>query len=197
MPEILLIRHSKTEGNLLGRYIGTTDEPLCEKGVELLKQKKYPTADSLYVSPMKRCIETAKRIYPGMPCEIIADFRECSFGEFENKNYKELDGNPAYQAWIDSQGTIPFPGGESQEVFRSRCCHAFQNTVNDIISKKVSRAAIVIHGGTIMSIMEAFAVPKRAFYDWQVKNAQGFLVALDEAVWREEKKIRVVEKIGV
>ena len=35
-----LIRHSITYGNTLGRYIGTTDEPLCQEGVELL-QKKY------------------------------------------------------------------------------------------------------------------------------------------------------------
>ena len=195
MPEILLIRHSKTEGNLLGRYIGTTDEPLCEKGIDLLMQKTYPFVDHIYTSPMKRCIETAERIYPGQPYKIIADFRECSFGEFENKNYKELDGNPAYQAWIDSQGTLPFPGGESQETFRSRCCLAFQNTVDDILSTKIKRAAVVVHGGTIMSIMEAFAVPQKAFYDWQVKNAQGFLVTVDEAEWKQHQEIRVVERI--
>ncbi|MHA9739898.1 histidine phosphatase family protein [Robinsoniella peoriensis] len=195
MPEIVLIRHSKTEGNLLGRYIGTTDEPLCEKGIQLLKQKKYPYVDRIYVSPMKRCIETAERIYPGLPCEIITDFRECSFGEFENKNYKELDGNPAYQAWIDSQGTLPFPGGESQETFRSRCRLAFQDTVDHIMANKISRAAVVVHGGTIMSIMEAFAVPKKAFYDWQVKNARGFLVTVNEADWRQRQEIRVMESI--
>lgn len=195
MPELLLIRHSKTEGNLLGRYIGTTDEPLCEKGIELLMQKKYSSVDRIYVSPMKRCIETAERIYPGQPYEIIDDFRECSFGEFENKNYKELDGNPAYQAWIDSQGTLPFPGGESQDMFRSRCRLAFQDTVDDILTKKIGRAAIVVHGGTIMSIMEAFAVPKKAFYDWQVKNARGFLVMVNEADWRQRQEIRVMENI--
>lgn len=195
MPELLLIRHSKTEGNLLGRYIGTTDEPLCEKGIELLMQKKYPSVDRIYVSPMKRCIETAESIYPGQSYEIIDDLRECSFGEFENKNYKELDGNPAYQAWIDSQGTLPFPGGESQDMFRSRCRLAFQDTVDDILTKKIGRAAIVVHGGTIMSIMEAFAVPKKAFYDWQVKNARGFLVMVNEADWRQRQEIRVMENI--
>lgn len=158
-------------------------------------QKKYPSVDRIYASPMKRCIETAEKIYPGQPYEIIDDFRECSFGEFENKNYKELDGNPAYQAWIDSQGTLPFPGGESQDMFRSRCRLAFQDTVDDILTKKIGRAAIVVHGGTIMSIMEAFAVPKKAFYDWQVKNARGFLVMVNEADWRQRQEIRVMESI--
>ena len=52
---VILIRHSKTAGNLLGRYIGTTDESLCPEGIALLKQKTYPLAEALYVSPMKRC----------------------------------------------------------------------------------------------------------------------------------------------
>ena len=37
MLKILLIRHSMTAGNKLGRYIGArTDEPLCEEGIHLL-----------------------------------------------------------------------------------------------------------------------------------------------------------------
>lgn len=37
MKELYLIRHGKTYGNTLGRYIGTTDEPLCEEGREALQ----------------------------------------------------------------------------------------------------------------------------------------------------------------
>lgn len=47
---VVLIRHSKTGGNLKGRYIGTTDEPLCEEGIRLLEGKTYPTAELVYVS---------------------------------------------------------------------------------------------------------------------------------------------------
>lgn len=49
---------------------------------------------------------------------IIEELSECDFGEFENKNYKELSGNQDYQRWIDSNGTLPFPGGESREAFK-------------------------------------------------------------------------------
>ncbi len=35
--ELYLIRHGKTYGNTLGRYIGTTDEELCEEGREALE----------------------------------------------------------------------------------------------------------------------------------------------------------------
>lgn len=47
---VVLIRHSKTAGNLKGRYIGTTDEPLCEEGIRLLEGKNYPAAELVYVS---------------------------------------------------------------------------------------------------------------------------------------------------
>ena len=53
---VVLIRHSKTAGNLKGRYIGTTDEPLCEEGREALQAifeaGLYPMPDVLYGSNM-------------------------------------------------------------------------------------------------------------------------------------------------
>ena len=125
MKELYLIRHGKTYGNTLGRYIGTTDEPLCEEGREALQAifeaGLYPMPDVLYGSPLKRCRETASLIYPTLTQREEPLLRECDFGDFENKNYLELNGNPDYQAWVDSGGTLPFPGGESREAFQERC----------------------------------------------------------------------------
>lgn len=125
MAELILIRHGKTAGNLLGRYIGSrTDEPLCDEGREGLAGKQLPEVERLYVSPMKRCVETAEILWPGFDrkkMQKVTDLRECDFGDFENKNYKELSGNGDYQAWIDSNGTLPFPNGESMDAFKSRC----------------------------------------------------------------------------
>ncbi len=61
---IFLIRHGLTAGNLKKRYIGRTDESLCEAGrSKLLKiNRNYPIAQKIFVSPMKRCKETAKLI---------------------------------------------------------------------------------------------------------------------------------------
>ena len=64
-----LIRHGLTEGNLLGQYLGSgTDSPLCQEGVDRLVELRekfvYPKVDKLYVSPMKRTVETAEIIFP-------------------------------------------------------------------------------------------------------------------------------------
>ena len=66
MVKILLIRHSMTAGNKLGRYIGArTDEPLCEEGIRLLENFSYPPVQRVFVSPMRRCRETAEILFPG------------------------------------------------------------------------------------------------------------------------------------
>ena len=79
-----------TEGNSHQRYIGVTDEPLCEEGRKLLEKFTYPAVQALFVSPLKRCRETASILFPKGEQRIVPLLAECDFGEFENKNYKEL-----------------------------------------------------------------------------------------------------------
>ena len=163
---LYFIRHGQTAGNAQGRYVGATDEPLCDQGVRQLGKAAYPAVDLVWVSPMKRCLETAELIAPGARLLTVNDFRECDFGEFEYKNYAELNGQADYQAWIDSGGTLPFPGGESREEFSARCAGAFEALME---KADFSRdAALVVHGGTIMAILEKFGWPRRDYYDYQL-----------------------------
>lgn len=181
----ILIRHGKTRGNLEGRYIGCrSDENLCTEGIEELKQGTYPAAGKVYTSPMRRCLETAELLYPGIPAEEVPDFRECDFGEFEGKNYAELNGREDYQAWIDSGGELPFPGGESRAEFAARCLEAFE-----AIRKKAPQedCALVVHGGTVMAIMEQYAMPRKPFYDYQVPNGCGFILE-EDGTWTQIRR---------
>lgn len=172
--KMVLIRHGKTSGNLQGRYIGCrTDESLCALGIEELKQRSYPAVSRVVVSPMKRCLETAAILYPHLTPEVIDDFRECDFGAFENLHYAQLNGREDYQRWIDSGGELPFPGGESRSAFALRCVRAFDGLHPD------TDCALIVHGGTIMAIMEAYATPKGHFYDFQVKNGLGYILRED------------------
>jgi broad specificity phosphatase PhoE len=78
---------------------------------------KTASVDTVVSSPMKRCVQTAEIYFPGQEPVIQEKLRESDFGLFENKNYEELKDEPEYQKWLDSGGTIPFPGGESHEAF--------------------------------------------------------------------------------
>lgn len=175
-----------------------TDEPLCQEGIDLLAGRKYPKVQAVYASPMRRCVETAELIWPEHAGHIILEpeLRECDFGAFENKNYEELNGNPDYQAWIDSGGTLPFPGGESMKIFKRRCQGAFVRLVENVKKLEAQsisgagseggvqklhvaepfRAAVVVHGGTIMAILEKYGFPKKDYFDYQVKNGCGYLL---------------------
>ena len=178
--EVLLIRHGKTKGNLESRYVGRTDEPILQNSIEELSEKDYGgfRPDLVYSSRMLRCVQTAESIFSDEKICIWNGFEETDFGEFEYKNYEELNGHPAYQAWIDSGGRLKFPGGESGVDFRKRCCAAFLSCIKDAKEKNAEKMAVVVHGGTIMSIMEAFGKPRKDFYDWQPKNGGGFLTKL-------------------
>ena len=197
--KLLLIRHGATPGNLEKRYVGRTDESLTQESLETLGKeakkirKLAGKPAAIITSPMKRCLETAETLfpehdYPQVPRVRVEDLSECDFGEFENKNYKELSGNQDYQRWIDSNGTLPFPGGESREEFKRRSLTGFQKAVTQCIRNNTKTAALVIHGGTIMNIMEEYADRPRAFYEWHVKNGGGYLAELEPALWQKGRR---------
>ena len=191
--KIVFIRHGMTEGNKEKRYIGRTDEELCAEGIKNLidninsNKNFYPKADIIFSSPMKRCMQTSEIIYPDKRCVIVNEFKEIDFGDFEGKNYRELNGNIEYQKWIDSGGRITFPNGESRRNFSLRCRKGFIKSLSiceECIQKQsdgfVKReadfiAVFVVHGGTIMSIMECFEKERLDYYSYQCDNGHGFI----------------------
>lgn len=178
--ELTLIRHGRTVSNGEGRYLGRTEEDLSDEGKNTLKQTKdsYPDADFLFASPMRRCIQTAEILYPGRPVYPVAEFREMDFGAFEGKNYQDLKEDVRYQAWIDSNGTLPFPKGESREAFIKRCQKGFAFMLKQIEHAQMGRrprVSAVVHGGTIMALMDSYADEEgKGYFDYQCKNGGGY-----------------------
>ena len=144
--ELYLIRHGATKANREHRYLGRTEEPLSKEGREALKafqrQGLYPdpaSLQALFVSPMERCRETAELLFGDCEKHVIPEFREMDFGLFEGKNYQDLQGNAQYQAWIDSNGTLPFPEGESREDFITRCRSGFEEMLRMVTAEVIGR----------------------------------------------------------
>ncbi|MCD8076417.1 MAG: cobalt-precorrin-5B (C(1))-methyltransferase CbiD [Lachnospiraceae bacterium] len=185
--ELYLIRHGSTAGNLEHRYVGTTDEPLTEEALRKLEECRdfYPRPELVFASPLKRCVQTAKALYPEKEVRLLPGLAECGFGEFEYKNYEELKGDARYQAWIDSGGTTAFPGGEKRSDFIERCCGAFLEGCAEAQRAEAKSAAFVVHGGTIMAILDRFSRPHRDYFAWQVKNAEGFSCDMESGTGNE------------
>lgn len=182
--QLILIRHGETASNKEHSYLGKTDEALSRAGVEALKQakkeQKYPDVQEVFTSPMKRCTMTADILYPDQKAQVIAAWEEMDFGDFEGKNYQDLQDDERYQKWIDSNGTLPFPNGESREVFQERCKQGFLE-MYDRKDKESKSVALIVHGGTIMSLLSTFG--GGSYFDYQTGNGQGYLALLEK---REE-----------
>lgn len=170
---LLLLRHGQTAGNALGRYIGKTDEGLSPAGRAQVKALKAPPVQRVYASPLGRCLETARLLYPLLPPVAVEGLRECDFGDFENKSCRDLQGDPRYQRWIDSGGTLPFPGGESRAAFIRRTVDAF------LALDLRGDVAVIAHGGTWMAVLSSLAAPRGDYFDYQVPCAGGFLCRWD------------------
>lgn len=176
----VLIRHGATKANKEHRYLGKTDEPLSKAGeMELVEYKKmqlFPKLDFLFTSPMKRCIQTAEILYPGLQPVQIKEWEEMDFGAFEGKNYMELQGDERYQAWIDSNGTLPFPEGESREEFMTRCDKGFLEMIENVKQRKEEghkTIGMIVHGGTIMALLSRYG--RGDYFDYQVANGKGYV----------------------
>ena len=105
-------------------------------------------------------------------------------GSFDRvADYLELSGDAEYQHFIDTLGREGFPGGETTEAFKARTVEAFQEVWKEISSQTeqgIDRTLVfVVHGGTIMAVMEAFSEEKKSYYDWQVGNGEGVLGKMD------------------
>ena len=187
--EVLLLRHGQTQGNLEKRYIGKTDEPLLLDDTESmrkisalqkrLEQEVIAGSQKLFVSPMLRCRQTAELLFPGQEQVVIDKLREMDFGRFEAKNYMELSADPAYQAWIDSDGRLPFPEGEDRECFIKRTMEGFRQMTEQAWRENCGQIVAVVHGGSIMAILSclmqddyfAYQVPNLAGYAFQYEGA--------------------------
>lgn len=193
--EVFFIRHAQTLGNIEHRYIGRTDEPLSNAGIASFCDLAYPAVNQIFTSPMLRCLQTAKILYPMMEPTIVPDFREYDFGDFERKNYEELKNQAEYRAWIASAGTQTPPNGESMTVFKRRSCDAFIQVIEQAFANKLARIACIIHGGTIMAILEHFAVPAKPFYHWQIKNLECLKADVSQTCWKNQREINHVNHI--
>ncbi len=192
---IHLIRNATTQGNLDGRYVGRTDEPVCEQGREEIRYLDetyaYPRTDFVFVSPMRSCVETADLIYPDAPRTTVRELRECDFGDFEGKTADDLAADPAYKEWLIGGVDACPPGGESNREFSQRVCAGFAKITDGLISAGIHDAAIITHGGVIMSILAAFGIPQQPMSAWLTPAGCGYTLLVNPGIWASHRKVEV------
>lgn len=186
---LYLLRHGRTAYNDERRYQGQLDIPLSPEGESELCAADF-SPETVYVSPLRRTWQTARRIFPGARQEIVPELAEMDFGAFDGRTADEMAEDAAYRDWVEHGCTGRCPGGETRAEFSARSCRAVARLAETAAAAGRERLAIVAHGGTQRAVMERLALPSVGYYDLVPPNGGGFLLAYDEPLWRTEKKLR-------
>lgn len=197
--KIHLIRHGQTEANARGLYIGSrTDLPLSGAGVKRLLEMKqqfaYPEATRFYTSPMTRCKQTMKVLYPDAVPTVVDGLRECNFGEWDGQSVTALKNDEGFQKWLTGQ-QAEIPGGEAAEEFQQRVMAAFEETVWDLLKSDDKEAVICTHGGVIMMLMAAYAFPQAPMHEWAAEDGAGFTLLITPSLWMREPVAEAIASI--
>ena len=196
---IYLIRHGAVDETNKGRYIGRTDVHLSEKGkaqlAEIRDTSGYPYPEVIYSSPLARCTESCSVIFPEREIKTVSSMSECDFGEWEGKSAEELAGTPGFADWLRNSDKTPPPKGESGKEFAARVARGFERIVEELSAENTGTAAIVTHGGVIMTILAMYGLPQAESYRWRMDNGYGFAVRITPMLWMRDRVMEVFDTV--
>ena len=127
---IHLLRHGDIDGR--GRYIGSTDLPLSDRGrtqvLTLARSLADAPIDAVLCSPMRRCRETWQSLSLPAPGKLCADLREVDCGRWEGLSFAEIAAADSglVDRWAAGDPSFAFPGGEALLDFRQRVSAAWE-----------------------------------------------------------------------
>jgi alpha-ribazole phosphatase len=188
--DVVVVRHGLTSWNQQRRYQGHCDIPLllpdAEPDLERLREHLADTDfDAVYCSDLTRCRQTLEAVRKGHPDtpRYDARLRELNFGDYEGQTWDALKDDPDYRAWVDSQGRLATPGGESADDLWARLSAWLDEVLAEARQRQQRRVLAVSHGGTIRELRRRLEAAD--FWDGVVGQAQGrcFTFTLEEDGW--------------
>lgn len=192
---IHFIRHGSIDETLSGKYIGTTDVSLSDKGKMSLKKLNfdyvYPQVPVVFTSPLKRCTQTCKILFPNIKPLVIDALSECNFGEWEGKTAEELKTDPDFEKWLAGNNSVKPPRGESNDDFVRRICKMFESIVEGLMKTGTTECAIITHGGVIMTLLAVYGLPQAKPFEWTMDNGFGYSLRVTPMLWQRDKVCEV------
>lgn len=157
---LFVVRHGETPSNVTGIVSGRSEESLTEKGTMQAQKINLELASkqfaAVYVSPMRRALETAEIIVPEYQFIVDERLSERDLGSLQNYTIDELWQNPLWNSLTEkrtAEGAETFGAGmertrdflaelkskydKNAEIliithsFISRCIWAITNNITD------------------------------------------------------------------
>jgi len=158
MLELVLVRHGQTDGNKEGTYYGWLDFSLNEIGkaqaLKIREKIKDMTFEAIYTSPLRRALETTRRIKPDQDTPILLNeaLKELHFGEWEGMTCSEIQEKfpQLWDEWCKNWVDFCFPRGESfRQLYQRVTCE-----IDHILqTHRHGKVLIVSHHGCIRGII--------------------------------------------
>ncbi len=157
LKQIIFIRHGESLGNALkgdeAVYTGGWDCDLTEKGYgqakELLGNPAFEGVDAIYVSDLKRAMETASTIFPDKKYITDPRIRERSLGEFEGIKIADIKKAPEYSKYFNDPEYMRFRSSFTQKAPSGENYNDVLNRVRpflqDLMNSEYEKVVVVSH----------------------------------------------------
>jgi 2,3-bisphosphoglycerate-dependent phosphoglycerate mutase len=201
MAKLILVRHSKSEWNELGKWTGWTDVDLNEQG----RADAKTTAEALndieidqaFVSKLKRAQQTLEIILneigqTAVPTTETAALNERDYGIYTGKNkweVKEEVGEEEFQN-IRRGWEHPIPEGETMKKVYERVVPFYENEVLPLL-KDGKNVILAAHGNSLRALvkyLEDLSVEELMALEFGIGEA--YVYEVDKSGKIENKQIR-------
>ena len=201
MAKLILVRHSKSEWNELGKWTGWTDVDLNEQGradakttAEALKDNQI---DQAFVSKLKRAQQTLEIILneigqTDVPTVQTEALNERDYGIYTGKNkweVKEEVGEEEFQN-IRRGWEHPIPEGETMKKVYERVVPFYENEVLPLL-KEGKNVILAAHGNSLRALvkyLEDLSVEELMALEFGIGEA--YVYEVDKSGKIENKQIR-------
>ncbi len=202
--KLFLIRHGESEWNALGKWTGTTDVHLTEKGFReaaMFGQKlQNEKIDFAFTSEQIRALETLEGIMDAsqqfdIPFERTSAFNERDYGDYTGKNkweMKEILGEDAFNH-LRRDWDYPVPGGETLKQVFERAVPFYKDKVMPLINYG-KNVLIVSHGNSMRALMKYIEkIDDKEISNLEMPFGNIIMYQVDKDGYATKKAIRTID----
>ncbi len=180
--KIVMVRHGQSESNVKRVLSGSNETPLTENGrkelIELRNRLNYPKTDIYIASPLSRCLDTFKTLYPNETLKRTdKDFIEIYFGGYEGKSFNDVNLDEFFVDFFEHKNDLD---SEKYEDFYKRVSNGMLNVAKELKENNHNSATVVAHSTVIKVLVKKVNdIPHHEYRNIAMKNGQGYIFDVD------------------
>ncbi|MBY5024827.1 histidine phosphatase family protein [Streptococcus suis] len=179
--KIYLMRHGETDLNKKRCFYGNLDVSINQRGREqaqILHTLMHDIPiDKVYVSSLRRSLETAQLVFPASIPIPLKNLDEKGFGLWEGLTADQIQEQfpMEWEAWLAEPFTYKPPEAEAFGDFQNRVWTEIDRIIKDYPNQSL---ALVAHLGVLRLIYQRLVDPSAIF--WDIDFPQGTVTVVEK-----------------